>query len=426
MRILVIGGGGREHALAWKLAQSPLAERVYVAPGNAGTAVEKKVENVALDVLDFEALRGFAEGRKAGLVVVGPEAPLAQDIVTCFQQAGLPILAPTRVAAQLEWSKCFSKKFMWRHGIPTAAGKLFDDESTALKYLKSCQYPAVIKADGLAAGKGVVVVESYSQAAPVVHGMLSGDDFGAAGKRVVVEEFLCGEEASFICMVAGEQVLPLATSQDHKTRDEGGRGPNTGGMGAYSPAPLIHAALQQRVLREIVQPAVAGMCAEGKPFFGFLYVGLMISSESAPAVLEFNCRLGDPEAQVILMRLRSDLVELCCAMLDGRLDRAEVDWDERVALGVVMSAAGYPGEYRRGDPVQGLESVRESGTVKVFHSGTRLQNGEFVTAGGRVLCVTALADSIAAAQACAYRVCGKISWEGRFYRRDIGYQAVSA
>ncbi len=422
MRLLIVGSGGREHALAWKIAQSPSAERVYVAPGNAGTGAETDVENVAIDPLDLEALRRFAIEQDVDLTLVGPEAPLAQGIVEYFQQRGLAVLGPTRAAARLEWSKGFSKEFMRRHGVPTAACGIFDAEDAALAYLESCKIPVVVKADGLAAGKGVVVAGTRAQAAAAVRGMLSGEDFGDAGKRVVIEEFLHGEEASFICLVDGEHVLPLATSQDYKARDEGNLGPNTGGMGAYSPVPVIDDVLQQRILREVMQPTVNGMREESAPFVGFLYAGLMIDA-GRPSVLEFNCRLGDPETQPILMRLRSDLVELCRLALAGRLDDARVEWDERAALGVVMAAGGYPGSYDKGDVITGLDSTAGDETVKVFHAGTQTQGDEIVTAGGRVLCVTALAGDVSDAAAHAYQVCEKISWPGAFYRRDVGRRA---
>ncbi len=423
MKVLVLGSGGREHALAWKIAQSPSVERVYVAPGNAGTAGEERVENVALDVLDFDALAGFAAAREIGLTVVGPEAPLAQGVVERFQARGLAVFGPTRAAAQLESSKSFGKEFMRRHNIPTARYGAFSAASEALAYLETCEPPVVVKADGLAAGKGVVVAATRARAAAAVRGMLSGADFGDAGRRVVIEEFVRGEEASFICMVDGEHVLPLATSQDHKARDDGDRGPNTGGMGAYSPAPVVDDAVRRCVLREVMQPTVDGMREEGAPFVGFLYAGLMIDEAGRPSVLEFNCRLGDPEAQPILMRLRSDLVELCLAALAGRLDRAEAEWDERAALGVVIAAAGYPGSYTQGDVITGLEAVAGDDAVKVFHAGTRLSGGKAVTAGGRVLCVTALADGVGEAGVCAYRACGKVGWPGAFYRRDVGRRA---
>ncbi len=427
MKVLVIGSGGREHALAWKAAQSPSVERVYVAPGNAGTAGEAGVENVALDAIDFDALRDFALQQDVGLTLVGPEAPLAQGIVEYFQERGLAVFGPTRAAAKLEWSKKFSKAFMRRHNVPTADYAAFDTASAALAYLESCALPVVVKADGLAAGKGVVIADTREQAAAAARGMLSGADFGDAGKCIVVEEFLRGEEASFICMVDGEDVLLLATSQDHKARDEGDRGPNTGGMGAYSPVPAADDALHRRVLREVLQPVVDGMRKEGTPFVGFLYAGLMIDRAGRPSVLEFNCRLGDPEAQPILMRLRSDLVELCRLTLAGRLADTRAEWDERAALGVVMAAGGYPGSYKRGDVITGLDSVAgDGGAAKVFHAGTRMRGGKIVTAGGRVLCVTALADTVAEAGACAYRVCETVDWPGAFYRRDIGHRALSS
>ena len=423
MKALVIGGGGREHALAWKLAQSPSVERVYVMPGNAGTAGETRVENVAMEMLDFDAVAGFAAGNGIGLTVVGPEAPLAKGIVDCFRERRLAVFGPTSAAARIESSKSFSKEFMRRHNIPTARGASFGDEREALAYLETCASPVVVKADGLAAGKGVVVCDTRSRARDAVCGMLSGADFGDAGRRVVIEEFLRGEEASFICMVDGDHALPLAASQDHKARDDGGRGPNTGGMGAYSPAPVLDAAVQKRVLSEVIQPAVAGMKKEGAPFVGFLYAGLVIDDEGRLSVLEFNCRLGDPETQPILMRLRSDLAELCLAALAGRLDRVGVEWDERAALGVVMAAGGYPGSYEKGAPIAGLDAV-SGDAIKVFHAGTRARDGRVLTAGGRVLCVTALADTVGEAAARAYGACAKINWPGAFYRRDIGHRAI--
>ena len=419
MKFLIVGSGGREHALAWKIAQSPSVKRVYVAPGNAGTDRETGVENVAIDVLDFEALLNFVFKQSIGLTLVGPEAPLAQGIVEYFRQRGRAVIGPTRAAARLEWSKGFSKEFMYRHGVPTAAYGMFDVESEALAYLENCKIPVVVKADGLAAGKGVVVADTRAQAAAAVRGMLSGKDFGTAGRRVIIEEFLRGEELSFICLVDGRHALPLATSQDYKARDEGNRGPNTGGMGAYSPVASVDDALRQRILHEVIQPTVKGMREEGAPFVGFLYAGLMIDA-GRPSVLEFNCRLGDPETQPILMRLRSDLVELCRLTLAGRLDDACVEWDERSALGVVMAAGGYPGTYAKGDVITGLDSADGDETVKVFHAGTQTRGDEIVTAGGRVLCVTALADDVEEAATRAYQVCEKISWPGSFYRGDVG------
>ena len=422
MKVLVVGGGGREHALAWKAAQSALVERVYVAPGNAGTAAEMRVENVAVDGSDFEALAAFVRDQRIALTIVGPEAPLARGIVDHFQRHRLAVFGPSRAAARLESSKSFSKAFMRRHRIPTAPCRVFDAERDALTYLEDCPVPVVVKADGLAAGKGVVVAQTRDQAVSAVRGMLSGADFGDAGRCVVVEEFVRGEEASFICMVDGRHILPLVTSQDHKARDDMDHGPNTGGMGAYSPTPVIDRALQQRVMREVMQPAVDGMREDGTPFVGFLYAGLMIDEAGRPSVLEFNCRLGDPETQPILMRLRSDLIGHCLAALEGRLDRERAEWDRRAALGVVLASGGYPGAYEQGDVISGLDALDDE-AVKVFHAGTRRRDGEVVTAGGRVLCVTVLADTVAEAAACAYRACGRIGWRKMFYRRDIGHRA---
>ena len=423
MKVLVIGGGGREHALAWKITQSVSVEQVYVAPGNGGTAGENGVENVPIDVLDFDVLKDFALGNKIDLTLVGPEEPLARGIVEYFQKYNLAVFGPTRAAARLEWSKEFSKAFMCRHRIPTAPCEVFNTETEALDYLETCKLPIVIKADGLAAGKGVIVAKDRQQANLAVQRMFSGD-FGEAGKCILIEDFLLGEEVSFICIVDGEHALPLATSQDHKARDDGDQGPNTGGMGAYSPAPIVDDVLQQRILNEVIQPIVDGMKEEGTPFVGFLYAGLMIDSDGCPLVLEFNCRLGDPEAQPILMRLRSDLVELCCSALAGQLRGAQIEWDERVALGVVMASKGYPEAYEKGYRINGLDAVDNSERLKAFHAGTQLQGGDVITAGGRVLCVTALADTITESRERAYHACEKINWSGKFYRRDIGHRAI--
>ncbi len=424
MKILIIGGGGREHALAWKAARSPLAERVYVAPGNGGTAREPGVENVPIPADDIEALVRFAIHRSIGLTVVGPEAPLVAGVVDAFQAAGLPCFGPRRQAARLEGSKSFTKDFLARHGIPTAAYQTFTETEPALAYLREVGAPIVIKADGLAAGKGVILAEDVATAEAAIVGMLSEGRFGRAGTRVVIEEFLTGEEASFIVMVDGTHILPLATSQDHKARDDGDRGPNTGGMGAYSPAPVVTPEIHARVMREVIKPTVAGLASEGSPYTGFLYAGLMIDREGVPKVLEYNCRFGDPETQPILMRLRSDMVELCVAALEGRLDQVSTDWDPRAALGVVMAAGGYPDNYDQGFPIDGLDAI-DDGDLKVFHAGTRLDGGSILTAGGRVLCVTALGDNVAAAQARAYRAVERISWKDGFCRRDIGYRAIA-
>lgn len=423
MKVLIIGGGGREHALAWKAAQSDRVSRVFVAPGNAGTARERKCTNVAIAAEDIEGLLRFARTEHIDLAIVGPEAPLVAGIVDRFREAGLACFGPTRRGARLEGSKYFAKEFCMRHAIPTAAYASFTESEAALGYLETCALPLVIKADGLAAGKGVVVAENREEAVRAVRDMLEGGRFGAAGRRIVIEEFLRGEEASFIVMADGEHCLPLASSQDHKRALDGDRGPNTGGMGAYSPAPLApetHA----RILREVIEPVLRGMRAEGEPYTGFLYAGLMITDDGAPKVLEFNCRFGDPETQPILMRLKSDLIELIEAALAGRLDQVQAQWDERAALGVVMAAGGYPGDYRKGDVIHGLPE-REPPDVKVFHAGTAERDGQIVTAGGRVLCVTALGATVSAARQRAYEVVERIHWEGVHYRRDIGSRAIA-
>ncbi len=424
MNVLIIGSGGREHALAWKAAQSPLVDAVFVAPGNAGTEREAAVHNVTIDPLDVDALIAFVESNDVGLTIVGPEAPLVAGIVDAFEARGLRCFGPRKGSAQLEGSKAFTKDFLARHRIPTADYRNFTEVEPALAYLKEKGAPIVVKADGLAAGKGVIVAMTLDEAEAAVRDMLSGNAFGAAGCRVVIEEFLDGEEASFIVMVDGEHVLPMATSQDHKRVGDGDSGPNTGGMGAYSPAPVVTAAVHERVMREVIMPTVRGMAAEGNPYTGFLYAGLMIDKAGAPKVIEYNCRFGDPETQPIMLRLRSDLVALCQAALDRRLDRVEADWDPRPSLGVVMAAGGYPGDYRKGDPINGLAGPEPEG-VKVFHAGTRLQDGEVLTSGGRVLCVTALGASVAEAQQRAYARVDRIRWEGGFCRRDIGYRAIA-
>ncbi len=424
MKVLVIGAGGREHALAWKLAQSPRVERVFVAPGNAGTGQEPGVENVALAADDLDGLLRFARQQGVGLTVVGPEAPLVAGVVDRFRAAGLACFGPTAAAARLEGSKAFSKDFLARHGIPTASYATFDAVEPALEWIARHGAPIVVKADGLAAGKGVILAQTTAEAEAAVRDMLAGNRFGAAGSRVVIEAFLEGEEASFICMVDGEHVLPLASSQDHKARDEGDTGPNTGGMGAYSPAPVVTETMHQRILEEVIHPVVRGMAAEGAPFTGFLYAGLMISPDGRPNVLEFNVRFGDPETQPILMRLQSDLAELCLAALDGRLHEMEARWDDRPALGVVMAAGGYPDAYEKGALIQGLDGVREA-DVKVFHAGTASgADGKVRTAGGRVLCVTALGDDLHHAAARAYAAVDRIHWPGAFCRRDIGHRAL--
>ncbi len=420
MNLLVVGAGGREHALAWKLAQSPRAPRVFVAPGNAGTAREQNVTNVALS--ETTDLIAFARREQVAFTVVGPEAPLAAGIVDAFRAQGLRIFGPSRAAAKLESSKDFAKGFMMRHAIPTASYRTFSDAQQARAYVSQRGAPIVVKADGLAAGKGVVVAGSVAEAHVAIDAMLLQDRHGDAGAQVVVEDFLEGEEASFIVMVDGRNVLALASSQDHKRLLDNDAGPNTGGMGAYSPAPLVTPELHARILREVIAPAVQGMAADGVPYTGFLYAGLMIDAEGNPRALEFNCRLGDPETQPIMMRLKSDLLELVEHALAGTLDKAQAEWDRRVALGVVLSAAGYPDDARRGDPIAGLGG--DSDEVHVFHAGTALRGDTVVTNGGRVLCVTALADSVRLAQRRAYDAVERIRFEGMHYRRDIGSRAI--
>ncbi|WP_413496223.1 phosphoribosylamine--glycine ligase [Morganella psychrotolerans] len=422
MNILIIGNGGREHALAWKAAQSPLAENVYVAPGNAGTAQEPHLKNVDIDATDIDGLLAFAQSHDIGLTIVGPETPLVMGVVDVFTAAGLTIFGPTKGAAQLEGSKAFTKDFLARHNIPSAAYQNFTEIEPALTYLNKVGAPIVIKADGLAAGKGVIVAMTLKEAQDAVHDMLAGNAFGDAGHRIVIEEFLTGEEASFIVMVDGKNVIPMATSQDHKRVGDGDTGPNTGGMGAYSPAPVVTDAVHQRVMEKVIYPTVEGMAAEGNIYQGFLYAGLMIDENGEPKVIEFNCRFGDPETQPIMMRLQSDLVELCLAGAQGQLAGKTSQWDPRPALGVVMAAGGYPGNYRQSDIIDGL-NVQEA-DCKVFQAGTALKDGQVVTNGGRVLCVTALGDDIAQAQKQAYAALRHIQWDGAFYRRDIGYRAI--
>ena len=421
MKILVVGSGGREHAMAWRLAQSPRVQKVYVAPGNGGTAAENGVENLA--VTEIPKLIDFCRKETIQLTVVGPEAPLAAGIVDELQAAGLRIFGPTRAAAQLESSKDFAKRFMVRHGLPTARHATFTSAAEAKAYVDREGAPIVIKADGLAAGKGVVVATTRDEAHRAVDAMLGSGSLGEAGARVVIEEFLRGEEASFIVMSDGTHVLPLATSQDHKRLRDGDEGPNTGGMGAYSPAQVVTPKVHARVMREIVLPAVQGMAKDGVPYVGFLYAGLMIDASGNPRTLEFNCRLGDPETQPILLRLKSDLLELIDRALAGALERAAVEWDRRAALGVVLAAAGYPEEPRRGDAIEGLPKPAED--LHVFHAGTRLDHGNLVTNGGRVLCVTALGDSIRMARTRAYEAVDRIRFAGMQYRRDIGHRALT-
>ena len=424
MKILIIGGGGREHALAWKLAQSGRTEKIYVAPGNAGTAHEAKTENVAIGAEDIDALLTFAQDKAVDLTVVGPEAPLVMGVVDRFRDTGLRCFGPSKAAAQLEGSKTFTKDFLKQFNIPTARYQSFTDTATAIEYIRQRGAPFVVKADGLAAGKGVILAETEDQAIAAVEDMLAGNAFGEAGHRVVVEEFLQGEEASFICMVDGKHILPLATSQDHKARDNGDQGPNTGGMGAYSPAPVINPAMHQRIMHEVIEPTVQGMAQNGMPYTGFLYAGLMIGNDGVPKVLEYNCRFGDPETQPILMRLQSDLVDLIDAAIDGKLDTVQAHWDPRPALGVVLAAGGYPESYRRGDTITG--SLDDYGTdIKVFHAGSADQDGTVISSGGRVLCVTALGRDIATAQKIAYDTVKKIHWQDVYYRNDIGYRAIN-
>lgn len=425
MNILVIGSGGREHSLAWKALQSPQAETVFVAPGNAGTAREPGLSNVALDPMDFEALADFAEANAVGLTLVGPEAPLVAGVVDYFRQRGLACFGPSKAAAQLEGSKSFTKDFLKRHGIPTASYETFTDVEQARAYIRARGAPIVIKADGLAAGKGVVVAMTEAEAEAAVDDMLAGNKFGDAGHRVVIEGFLAGEEASFIAMVDGKNVLPMATSQDHKARDDGDQGPNTGGMGAYSPAPVVSDEIYARVMDEIIRPTVAGMAADGNTYTGFLYAGLMISPSGAIDVVEFNCRFGDPEAQPVMMRLKSDLVEHCLAAVNGTLDTQSAQWDSRRAVGVVLAAGGYPEAYASGAAISGLDAAPDSAEAKVFHAGTKLDGDEVVTSGGRVLCAVALGDSVAQAQASAYELARSIEWENVYFRQDIGYRAIA-
>ena len=423
MNILVVGSGGREHALAWKLAAPDSVSCVFVAPGNAGTALEPKLENVALDPMDIEGLAAFAEQNECALTVIGPEAPLVAGVVDHFTEKGLACFGPTAGAAQLEGSKSFTKDFLARHNIPTASYAVFTEVEPALAYVREQGAPIVIKADGLAAGKGVIVAMTLDEAEAAVQDMLADNKFGDAGARVVVEGFLEGEEASFIVMVDGENVLPMATSQDHKRIGEGDTGPNTGGMGAYSPAPVVTDAVHAKVMEQVIWPTVRGMAAEGHPYTGFLYAGLMIDADGNPSVIEYNCRFGDPETQPIMHRLQSDLAALCLAALDRRLDEHTAQWDPRPAVGVVLAAGGYPGSYEKGHPIAGLDTDWPAST-KVFHAGTRQDSDAITTQGGRVLCVSALGDSIRDAIDAAYRGVDQISWQGMVVRRDIGWRAI--
>ena len=423
LTVLVVGSGGREHALAWKLAQSERVARVLVAPGNAGTAHEPRVENVAVGTEDIEGLVALAHDRSVDLTVVGPEAPLVAGIADRFQSEGLRVFGPSAAAARLEGSKAFTKAFLARHGIPTARYAEFTDPAEASAHVRGHGAPIVIKADGLAAGKGVVVAQSEAEALAAVHDMLSGRAFGDAGRRIVIEECLAGEEASFMCVVGGGEAVPLASSQDHKAAGEGDTGPNTGGMGAYSPAPVVDEAAHDRIMREIIRPTVDGMATAGTPYTGFLYAGLMIDAGGAPRVIEFNCRLGDPETQPILLRLRSDLLDLVEAAIDGSLSQVDPEWDERTALAVVMAAAGYPGSYDKGHPITGLGA--DAAYSRVFHAGTAIDGHRIVTSGGRVLCVCGLGEGVSQARRRALERVGTVAWEGAWHRRDIGHRAVA-
>ena len=424
MKVLIVGGGGREHALAWKVARSGSVTETFVAPGNAGTALEESLVNVAIAADDTDKLLEFARTNRIDLTIIGPEAPLVAGIVDQFAEHGLRCFGPSAGAAQLEGSKDFTKRFLERHAIPTAEFASFTELDAALAYIDKAGAPIVVKADGLAAGKGVVVAETIEQATGAVRDMLGAGQFGEAGACVVIEEFLQGEEASFIVMTDGKTVLPLATSQDHKARDDSDRGPNTGGMGAYSPAPVLTAELEQRVLDDIIQPTLEGLAAEGIPYCGFLYAGLMITPDGTPKVLEYNCRFGDPETQPIMMRLSSDLFALCMATLDGSLGEQTAEWDSRAAVGVVMAAGGYPGSYTKGHPIEGLDASSDP-DCKVFHAGTALDDNRVVTSGGRVLCVVGLGDTVSTAQTKAYRHIAGIRWQDEFHRSDIGYRAIA-
>ena len=423
MNVLIIGAGGREHALGWKVAQNPNVETIFIAPGNAGTALEPKLENVNIGVEDIDALVNFAKENSIELTIVGPEAPLVIGVVDAFQAEGLAIFGPTQGAAQLEGSKAFTKDFLARHQIPTAAYANFTEIEPALAYVREQGAPIVVKADGLAAGKGVIVAMTLQEAEDAIQDMLAGNAFGDAGSRVVIEEFLDGEEASFIVMVDGENVLPMATSQDHKRVGDKDTGPNTGGMGAYSPAPVVTTEIHNRIMEEVIYPTVRGMAAEGNPYTGFLYAGLMIDKDGTPKVIEYNCRFGDPETQPIMMRMQSDMVELCLAALDKRLDQVESKWDPRASIGIVLAAGGYPAAYNKGDVISGLPQVEIEGE-KVFHAGTDNNAGDIVTNGGRVLCATALGNTVSEAQKRAYELAQQISWKGMFHRNDIGYRAI--
>lgn len=423
MNVLIIGNGGREHALAWKTAQSESVDTVFVAPGNAGTDSETNLKNVAIDAMDFPALADFAKNNNVQLTIVGPEAPLVEGIVDYFENEGLAIFGPKQGAAQLEGSKAYTKDFLARQKIPTAFYGVFTDEAEAIAYIEEKGAPIVVKADGLAAGKGVILAQTNDEAIDAVKDMLSGNKFGDAGARVVVEQFLTGEEASFIVIVDGEDVLPMATSQDHKARDNGDSGPNTGGMGAYSPAPVVTQEIHDRIMSEVIMPTVKGMNAEGNRYRGFLYAGIMVGEDGTPFVLEYNCRFGDPETQPIMMRLESDLPQLCLSAINGELSSQTTQWTEQAAIGVVMAAGGYPFSYNNGDIISGLAEAEKTG-AKVFQAGTAIADGNVVTSGGRVLCVTALGDSVLEAQKAAYAGVDQISWNQVYFRTDIGHKAI--
>jgi phosphoribosylamine--glycine ligase len=424
MKILVVGSGGREHALAWKAAQSKKVQMVFVAPGNAGTALEPKLKNIDIKATDITSLIQFAQKENIALTIVGPEAPLVEGIVDAFNVSRLKCFGPTKSGAQLEGSKVFTKDFLKRHNIPSGKYRVFTEPEPAREYILASDLPVVIKADGLAAGKGVIIARNHEEAISAMEGMLSGKSFGEAGKQVIVEECLTGEEASFIVMVDGENILPLATSQDHKAVNDGDTGLNTGGMGAYSPAPVVTSEIYNRIMKEVIEPTVKGMAEEECPYTGFLYAGLMMQDDGTPMVLEYNCRFGDPETQPILLRLRSDIVNMSLAALDKRLNKIEVEWDKRASLGVVMAAGGYPEKYNKGDVISGLPA-EESEDLKVFHAGTTLQGENVVTNGGRVLCVTALGETVSEAQKKAYDLVKQIKWESVYFRRDIGYRAIA-
>ena len=422
MKILIVGSGGREHALAWKCAQSPRVSEVLVAPGNGGTATEPRMRNVNVAAEDIAGLVALAKAERVGLTIIGPEGPLVIGVVDAFAAAGLRCFGPRKAAAQLEGSKAYTKEFLKRHGIPTAAYATFTRETFDPAWVRAQRTPIVVKASGLAAGKGVVIVDTAEEAIATAQSMFGGQ-FGAAGDQVVIEEFLPGEEASFIVMADGKNIVTMATSQDHKRLRDADAGPNTGGMGAYSPAPVVDRAMHERIMREVIEPSIRGLAKDGTPYTGFLYAGIMVHPDGTPNVLEYNCRFGDPETQPIMMRLKSDLVELCEAALDHRLDSVHADWDSRAALGVVLAAEGYPDSVRKGDEIAGLGAAAKL-PGKVFHAGTKAEGGKVLTHGGRVLCAVGLGDSVSAAQSQAYGLVDAISWQGMQCRRDIGYRAI--